>query len=62
MPGREETVDGNPVTGVAFPKFAARRLKRSWKTVGCESFFIIAVLYTVGIWIAARSLLVHGGV
>lgn len=55
MPAREEMLDRDLMTGIAYPKLAARRLKWSWNTVGYEYYFTIAVLYTVAMWVAARS-------
>jgi hypothetical protein len=60
MPAREEMLDRDPPTGVAYPKPSTRKLNWSWNTVGYEYYFTITVLYTVGMWIAARSSPVHG--
>ena len=59
MPAREETLDRNLATGVAYPKPAAKRLKWSWNSVGYEYYFTVAVLYNIGMWMAARSSPVH---
>ena len=59
MPAREETLDRDPLTRIAYPKSAAKKLKWTWGTVGYEYYFTIAVLYTVGTWLAARGSPVH---
>jgi hypothetical protein len=56
MPAREEALDRDPTTGVAYPKVAPRRLKWSWNTFGYEYYFTFTVSYTIGAWIAAEIL------
>lgn len=55
MPAREETLDRDPLTNVAYPKPTARKLKWTWTTLGYEYYYTVVVAYTVGILLGSES-------
>ena len=50
VPVREELMDRDPVSGVAYPKAQAKRLRWTWGTCGYEVWFTGAVVYALVIW------------
>ena len=54
MPAREELMDRDRVSGVAYPKVQARKLRWTWGACGYEFWFTGAVVYALVIWIVWR--------
>lgn len=52
-PDREDLLERDPKTGVAYPKKEATEIKSGWMSIAHEAWYTLVTLYTTGVFIVS---------